>query len=169
MTPRRAVEVNVIFCKTFSFFPLLLFFQFNCLSEFTICSICVWLVVMPWWRKCRRGTGCLIFSLIGSSQFCYWNDESCHNVSDKSDTLSFVCAEIDRFEIKIQDYLPFIHSGHFLAVFEINSCIFFLSSCWSTRDHIGRSTNQLWYLPQVVSRVAQTTGSMYTQPTLPNC
>ena len=35
--------------------------------------------------------------------------------------------------------------------------MFFASSCWPTRDHIGRSTGiptQLWHLPQVVPRVA---------------
>ena len=48
----------------------------------------------------------------------------------------------------------------------------FLSSWWSTRDHIGRSigiSNPAWHLPQVVPRVDQTTGSVHPQPTLPNC
>ena len=48
----------------------------------------------------------------------------------------------------------------------------FFQSCWLTRDHIGRPTgisNPAWYLPQVVPRVVQTTGSVHPQPILPNC
>ena len=67
--------------------------------------------------------------------------------------------------------LPSLHT--MVLLWFINVCLLidnvclFVSSCWPTRDHIGRSTrnsNQVMTFPQVVPRVVQTTGSVY-----PNC
>ena len=62
--------------------------------------------------------------------------------------------------------------GSYWFKIELLYLLFFLSSCWSTRDHIGRSPGiptQLWHLLQVVPSVVPTTGSVHPQPTLPNC